>query len=134
MDWRTLQAYLEQTGRADVDGVRRKARYTRCGDCGAEVLVGLDADVAGCVRMTDVVDLDRTAELVALLTGRRTLRVLELPDGLRFAHRQPEVIRSAKQDRPVVADHRCGAPPIPSTAFRWRIPTRAAAAGDVPPF
>ena len=134
MDWRTIQAYLEQTGRADTDGVRAKARYTRCEACGGEVLRGLTGDVLAMPAQTDVVDLDQVAELVVMLGGRRTFRVFELPDGLRLARRDPWSIRAAAQTRPVVAEHRCGAPTPPSTAFRWRIPATLATPGDLPPF
>lgn len=133
MDWRRLQAHLETIGRADVDGVKLRARYTRCDRCTAEVLRGLDAEVAGLPVATDVVDLDRVAEAVVLLSGRRTFRVLELPDGLRIARRDPWSIAADRQTRPVVAEHRCGAPTPASSAFRWHLPPTVAA-GDAPPY
>lgn len=132
MNWPALQAHLEQIGRADTDGVRRAARYTRCA-CGRPVLVGLDSDVAGLPVTADVADLDRPAELAALLDERTTFTVLELPGRLVLAPRHVEVIRAPRQLRPVVAAHRCHTPDPSSTAFRWRIPP-ALSTDVAPPF
>lgn len=135
MNHAALTAYLEQRGLADTDGVRIRARYTRCPHCAAGVLAGLDAAVAGLPRVCDTTDLDQAAEFHALLTGRSTFAVLELPDGLRLARRSPEAIRGARQERPVVAEHRCGKPSPNSSAFRWRIPASSTATPSTrPPF
>jgi hypothetical protein len=128
-----LTAYLEQKGLADTDNVRVRARYTRCPTCAAPVLTGLDAAVAGLPRICDVVDLDQVAEFAALLAGRATFTVLELPDGLRLACRHQWAIAGPRQTRPVVAEHACGQPAPASTVFRWSIPASSAPT-DAPPF
>lgn len=134
MNHAALTAYLEQRGLADTDNVRVRARYTRCAGCAAPVLSGLDAAVAGLPRVCDITDLDRPAEFHALLTGRATFTVLELPDGLRLAHRHQWAIAAPRQHRPVVAEHTCGQPQPTSTAFRWAIPASAAGLATLPPF
>lgn len=133
MNQAALTAYLEQRGLADTDQVRRRARYTRCASCGAGVLVGLDADVAGIPRVCDTTDLDAPAELGALLSGQATFTVFELADGLRLGSRHPEAIRAATQGRPVVAEHSCGQPAPTSSVFRWHMPVPSATS-DHPPF
>lgn len=132
MNWAALQAHLETLGRADTDGVRIRARYTTC-RCGTKTLDGLDSEVAGLPRSCSIVDLDRLAEATVLLRGVSTFTVLELPDGLRLARRNQYSIRAQRQDRPVVALHRCGERAPPSGAWRWRIPPNYAALDD-PPF
>lgn len=133
MNWPALEAYLESRGLADTDQVRIRARYTRCRGCGAPVLTGLDADVAGLPRVCDTTDLDPLAEFTALATGRSTFAVLELGGGLRLSRRPPLAIRATRQQRPVVCEHRCGEPAPPSTAFRWAIPP-AVRTATTPPF
>lgn len=123
MDWAALEAHLETLGRADTDGVRRRARYTRH-RCGAPVLTGLDADVAGLPVACDVVDLDPASEAAWLvLAGLRTYTVHEYATGLQLNPRDPLRIGGVRQDRPVVGMHECGRAPPPSTAWRWRPPT-----------
>lgn len=124
MDWARLQAHLEVIGRADTDGVRRRARYARCG-CGRPVLTGLDADVAGLPVACDVVDLDRAAEAVWLVVGRPTYTVYEFATGLQLGHRNVHHIAAAAQGRPVVGAHDCAREPPPSTAWRWDTPAPA---------
>lgn len=45
---------------------------TRCPHCAAEVLRGVDADVAGIPVVVDVDPVDQLGEFLALMSGRRT--------------------------------------------------------------
>lgn len=131
MNWERLQAHLEMLGKADTDGVKIRCRYRSC-TCGAKVLDGLDAEVAGLPRRCDIVDLDPLAEALTLFAGLSTFAVLELPDGIRIARRTQYAIRSATQSRPVIGAHQCGRAPPPSTAWRWRLPPSYAEHDDPP--
>lgn len=132
MNWPALVAHLETIGRHDADGVKLRAKSEHC-TCGVRTLVGLDADPTGLVRRVDIVDLDRAAEARVLLTGGKTMTVLELPDGIRIVRRHAEAIRAERQERPVVSEHRCWVIPPVSKAWRWRLP-HSQILGDAPPF
>ena len=97
------------------DRVSRTAYLTKH-HCGADLLAGLDDDVAGLVARCDPYPLSPVGEVEALLAGRRTWhlrhRRLERRDQFNVPGHPP------CHDLLVVAEHRCGHPP-PTT---WLLP------------
>lgn len=115
-------AYLVDLGRLDADGVTRRARLTRCRRCGAMVFAGLDHDKVALAVRVDPTPLSPVGELSALLTGRVTYE-LSRGDGYRIDERRAGHIgKPTKAD--VVAEHACGANPLPDTRSRLKVAQR----------
>lgn len=95
------------------NAVSRRAQHRAC-VCGAVILVGLDADRAAGEAKVDVTPLTAVGEALAILAGRTTylLRTTGRPE---LDHRSRWHIAGASADDvTVLAEHRCGAPPLPS--------------------
>lgn len=99
---------------------RRRAIPSTCA-CGAAVLHGVDANVAGFTATADSRPLTRTGELLAVIQGRA---VYDLDSRPSLHRRRAWHIRGNPPTpyRPVVAEHRCGQP-LPDA---WIAPTAPA--------
>jgi hypothetical protein len=117
---------LEDAGRLDADGTRRTVRTVTC-RCGAAVLAGLDADRCALAVLVDPAPVDVRGEALAVLAGRSTYDL----HGLELDRR--DVWRLAGPRRaPVLAEHRCGAVPLPAAEMEMH--SRLADFSDSPGF
>lgn len=134
---RWLQTHLETIGAANPDGIGRTARITRCRSCHQPVIAGLDADRAAGPATVDPTPLSTLGEALALATGRTTYTLRTQPR-LQLDHRYAIAIRHNPADhltnnRDVVADHTCGADPLPTRPSRLDQTERARVPADAPP-
>jgi hypothetical protein len=113
------------------DAIGRRAKHRLCGQCQAVVLVGLDADRCAGEAHTDPDPITGIGEVLALLAGRATYR-LRRAGRLQLDHRTRWHIAGEPADHvDVVAEHRCGAPPLPT---KPKPPTRLEEHHDRPPY
>lgn len=134
-DW--LVAHLSEVGQANPDGIRRAARYSRCGRCGRWVLRGLDGDVAAMPIVADPHEIDRHGEMVAILLGLRTFMLTRGKSGKGSAWNldaRDEWEIAAGQRTPLVAEHRCGIAVPPATRPWLRRDNRSTNPDGSPPF
>lgn len=98
-----LRQHLIDTGKLGRDGITRKAQLRSCHRCRAPVIVGLDHEPCGYPVTTDPTHLDQTAELIAILLGRRTYDLTGTPN------LNPRNHWRIKGDRkyPVLPSHQC---------------------------
>lgn len=135
-----LRDHLVASGHMTETGATRRARIRTC-SCKADVLIGLDSDVAALEVTCDPCPLSRLGEALALLDGRRTLTLRREGRGWvldwRDAHEITSAPAASQQRRDVVRQHRCrtGQPTgdllAPSSFPEVHPP---APAGAVPPF
>jgi hypothetical protein len=95
------------------NGISRRAKDCTC-VCGAAIVVGLDADRCAGEARADAVPIAAVGEVMALLAGRDTyLRRgqfrIELDRRSRW-----HIAGASADDVDVLAEHRCGAPPLPT--------------------
>lgn len=123
-----LQRHLEQTDRWDADGIRRAASNSRCRDCRAPILTGLDADRVALVARCDPQPVSPIGEVIALATGRPTYNLSYTAGRLQIDHRDQWRIASRHRDRGhVLAEHRCHSP-LPTDTDQTEQPTPTLAA------
>jgi hypothetical protein len=127
---RQLRDRLIASGRLDPRGSSRALTVVTCRNCGRAVARGLDADVCGLLATVDLTEIDPAGEVLALATGRRTYDVIPGPGRLELAPRRAAHIR-ARRRYPVLAEHRCDAPPLPAAPADT---PDAAHGDDRPPF
>jgi hypothetical protein len=108
-----LQRQLEEAGRWNTDGVGRGLSAGRCSHCQAQVIRGLDADVAGLPATCDPATVDNLGEALALLAGRWTYTVQHVAGRWQLSHRDQWRIR-AGNPATVLASHQCHSPPLPA--------------------
>lgn len=108
-----LQRQLEQAGRWNSDGVSRRLSASRCRQCHAQVVRGLDADVAAVTVVADPQPVDQLGEALALMSGRGTWQLLHRDGGWSLSPRDQWRIAAGKPAT-VLAEHRCGSPPLPA--------------------
>jgi hypothetical protein len=94
---------------ATVGDIWRSARLRQCPRCGAPVLAGLDAPVAGLPVRADPTPLTALGEAAALLAGRPTFDLTDIGGRKEITHRDVEQI-SGTRKYVVLAAHRCGQP------------------------
>lgn len=117
-NYQRIARILEAQGHT-ANGIGRRVRATACPTCRQPTLTGLDADTAAFTATADPAPLDPLGEALAVLAGRTTYELhhagsrLELERRDSFAMRTPA---GAKTD--VLAEHRCGAPPLPALPSR----------------
>jgi len=98
---------------------RDKATPTRCPHCRHQVLVGLDSDTAGLTATVDPGPITASDEATALLTGRRTYRLLAYGRRLVIRDRSHwQITAQPPSTHHIVAEHRCrqqlAPPPTPA--------------------
>jgi len=134
-----VEEALRAKGVWNDDGVSRKAHARRCSECGAVILMGLDADRIGGVARADLAPLTPVAEALAVspaLGERATYRLLWIADHYELNSRYA-IEREGSPPDPgtvdVVAAHVCG---VPVSTLRLTRPvsqrTRAAIDHDGP--
>jgi hypothetical protein len=82
----------------------RRARGAVCGPCGRAVITGVDADRCGLGAKVDPAPLTHSGELLAVIAGRWTYRLV----GDRLCRRDRWSLRTAADA--VHAEHRCHQP------------------------
>jgi len=116
----------------------RGARLDVCQECLGLLLVGLDADRAACHVRADYARLTTLGELLALAAGRATFALTAYAGRVELDHRDRwQIGGRSPADHVVLAEHACGAPPLPGDAYDPRRPLeppRRTADDDVPPF
>src|SRR5262245_8937193 len=114
-----LQRLLEATGRVNTDGVSRRARATFCRSCGAGILLGLDAPMAGVAVAVDPTPISALGEALALLDSRTTYS-LHWSDHYEL-HRRDQYSIAAKpagtNAYDILAEHKCGSAPLPIAQY-----------------
>ena len=119
-DWVTQM--LIDTGRMDAAGLTRKARLRTCMACRRSTLAGLDGRVAGLSVWCDLTELSALGEAMALIDGRATYEVWDATVRPELERRDVWRVRAhppgSEGCRPVLAEHRCGAP-VPAD---WAMP------------
>lgn len=108
-----LRRQLEAAGRWNVDGVSRRMSAGHCRTCHAQVVRGLDADVAAITVTADPQPIDQLGEALALLSGRGTWSLLQRDGHWSLSPRDQWRI-AAQKPATVLAEHRCGSPPLPA--------------------
>lgn len=109
-----LRDHLVAAGQVTETGVARTARIRACDDCRAQVLAGLDSDIAALEAYCDPQPLSRIGEAIALLEGRRTLTLRREGRGWvldwRDSHEIAGAPATSQPRRDVVREHRCRTP------------------------
>lgn len=108
-----LQRHLEQLGLWNSDSFSRRLSAGRCHRCHAQVVRGLDADVAAISVTADPQPIDQLGEALALLAGRSSYSLLRRDSAWSLSPRDEYRIRAGKPAT-VLAEHRCGSPPLPA--------------------
>ena len=132
--WDRIKTKLEADGYT-TNGIGRRVQARACRHCGARVLAGADGDTCGRVCYVDPDPLDKVGEALAVLTGRYTVALWSARDRYELTQRDRWSIAGSPppQDRfDVLAEHRCGAPALPTIPTVHR--KAVAYAGDRPPF
>lgn len=125
-----LAQHLRDCGYANDDGIGRSARTGRCEQCRAEVVRGLDGDRCAMAAVADPHEIDALGEYLALRIGLITysLRNSYSPKGKQIWVIDPrfqwEI--AAGDQRPVLAQHRCGLQIPPAKQSRIPEPRRIA--------
>ena len=130
-----LATYLEDTGRRGRDGIGRAARVTRCTDCGALILTGLDNDRCAGVARADVTALAPLGEALALITGRATYALVRTAGRVELTLRDRWQIAGSPAGTggvDIVAAHTCQAVDLPSLPSTYAKATSARL--SAPPF
>lgn len=120
-------------------GERCRARWC---DCGAAILTGYDADRVAFLAHTDTQPISAIGELIAINQNRRTYQLEPRGKGYALTRRAAWAIsaKPAGATRPgitwdVVAQHVCGADPLPATQSNLTQPEATATPTDtLPPF
>jgi hypothetical protein len=131
-----LARYLETTGKLGRDMIGRAAKVSRCDQCGALILTGLDADRCAGVARVDTTALAPIGEAVALIAGRATYALYRVTGRVELTRRDRwSIAGSPAGTRPydVVAEHTCAAVDLPSLPSAYDRPAGAPATDD-PPF
>jgi hypothetical protein len=108
-----LQRQLETAGRWNSDGIGRSLTAGCCRSCKQPVVRGLDADVAGIPATCDPEPIDQAGELLALVAGRATYTVRHIGGRWQIGYRDHWRIKAGRPAA-VLAEHRCGSPPLPA--------------------
>lgn len=134
--WGYIKAKLEAEGYT-TGGVGRRVQARTCRTCHAPVLAGADGDVCGRVRQVDPDPLDKVGEALAVLTGRYTVALWRTRDRYELEARDQWSIAGSPPPQArfdVLAEHVCGAPPLPTIpSAHHRDPVTVPADGR-PPF
>lgn len=129
-----LADHLRAIGADNPDGVTRAARIGSCRRCQADVIRGLDGDLAAWSATADVAEIDEYGEYLALLAHRMTYNLVRYSGRWELNGRGFSQLRHPRRSA-VVPAHRCGAR-IPITTDPWletKGETRSPASID-PPF
>ena len=122
--WNRIRAMLEAQGLM-VDRMTRRVSARTCRECHAPILAAIAGDVAGIPAYVDPVPLSPLGEALAVLCGRYTCSLRPAARGLRLDLRDSyhitEAAGSGRYD--VVAQHRCGAAPLPEALSKLPAPT-----------
>jgi hypothetical protein len=128
---------LETTGKLGRDMIGRAAKVSRCDQCGALILTGLDGDRCAGVARVDTTALAPIGEAVAIIAGRATYALYRITGRVELTRRDRWSIAGAPAGtRPydVVAAHTCAAVDLPSLPSAYDRATNVAAATNEPPF
>lgn len=116
--WARIKAMLEERGDM-VRGVTTKVRATACGTCHAPTLTALAAGPPSWIVVADPAPLAALGEALAVVTGRATYSLWSAGDRYELDHRTSFHIAGTPAGTArrfdVVAEHRCGSPPLPTT-------------------
>lgn len=106
-----LKAHLLARGVLDSDGVSRRVSSSRCPECRAAVLRGLDSDRCGWPVVASIDSVDQLGELLAIANGLRTFdlipRQVKSSTGWQLDGRRSAHIAKPRRHQ-VHAEHRCG--------------------------
>ena len=111
-----------RTGQGTERTQRDRAAWSRCGQCRAWTLSGLDDEVAALPAVCDPTPLDRHGEVAALLTGRATYDLHLIPTP-RLRWRTAGQISHKPADPAtalVLPAHACGQPLAPPITLTHR--------------
>lgn len=119
----------------------RAARRALCRTCKGPVLAGLDYDVAAVEAQADADVLGPQGEALARLQGRRTFALvrrdghvdLRLRDHWQIAGTPAGARGLGGRQAVVLAEHRCGAEPLPALSTYELNPARPPKETDGPP-
>lgn len=107
-----LPAWVQRMLDVDPDAlVGRVARIRPCRSCRALIWRGRDQ---GALVEADWQPTTQLGEVLALIAGRGTYRLVLTFDGYELMHRDPWTIKANRSQWPVVARHVCGAAPLPA--------------------
>ena len=124
--------HLIRIGRLSADGLSTRLHRRSCGDCGATILCGLDADLAALPIDLDPRLLTPLGEYIALICGAATYTLRSRRTGVSADLRTAGAIAAARPGDRVLASHRCGLRyPAPKLSVR---PPAATTADERPPF
>jgi len=119
--WSRIRAMLEVQGLM-VDRMTRRVSARTCRECHAPILAAIAGDVCGIPAYVDPAPLSPLGEALAVLGGRYTCSLRPAPRGLqldlRDSYHITEAAGSGRYD--VVAEHRCGAAPLPEAPTQLR--------------
>lgn len=114
--------------------IRRGVKAGRCPHCHAQILTGMDEEVCAFRATTDPAPLTPLGEALALLDARRTYELRNHNSSLALWRRDHwQIAGRSSSLHLVVADHKCGAAPLPSQ-FIPSQPSRKAVSNDEIPF
>jgi hypothetical protein len=132
-NWTRVKAILEAKG-VLTNGVGRAVQATACPRCHARTLTAYAGDIAQVLVKVDPEPLSPLGEALALLAGRYTCSLWRAGNRYELDLRDSFHIRtpagSGKCD--VHAEHRCGAPPLPS--IKSQFPARSRTLETTCPF
>lgn len=118
-----VRAYLEMVGAIGPDGIGLRVQVSKCPGCGRSVLRGLDSRTAAVTVTADPAPIDATGQVLALLHGLSTYRLVPHEGsssyGRRLSPRRSWHIAHDDGRHPVVSSHDCTKSPL--------VPRRAAA-------
>lgn len=126
-----LLRHLETTGRANTDGISRTLTTGLCRTCQQPVVRGLDDDRCALPTTCDPQPVDELGELLALATGRGTYDLRRSAGRYQIDRRHQWRISGRRNDIPVLAEHKCGAP-LPTVEMPIPEPTTIASTNEVP--
>lgn len=113
----SLKEHLIRAGHLTETGLTRRARLRPCRRCGADTLVGLDADQCAFERHVDPEPLSALGEVLAVLEGRKTFNLARQgvgyvlhPRPSRYIAANPAGIDKGVED--VLRQHRCQPRPL----------------------
>jgi hypothetical protein len=108
----TLPPWVKRMLETDPDGlVGRVAKLRPCRSCRRLVWRGRDQ---GAFVEADWQPTTPLGEVLALMAGRGTYRLVLTFDGYELMARDPWTIKAGRSKWPVVARHVCGAPALPA--------------------
>lgn len=132
----SLPAWLDQhvrtiTGRPAGS---RWARLSRCHHCRAQILTGLDNDIAAFDARADPTPTNEIGEALARLDGRYTYSLTRTKDRYKLIRRDRWQILGDSTHVDILAEHKCHAPLLPGVLSVFQPVQERPIDDDAPPF